>query len=93
MLRGSRAAKTGATATDRLSPPIVGIGASAGGLEELKGFFGALPDDSGLAFIIAAPEQGDCSQIAAALAPHAILLTELSTGLELKRRVQTGWRP
>jgi two-component system CheB/CheR fusion protein len=31
---------------------IVGIGASAGGLEALKGFFGAMPAGSGLAFIV-----------------------------------------
>ncbi len=31
---------------------IVGIGASAGGLEALKEFFGALPPDSGMAFVV-----------------------------------------
>jgi chemotaxis methyl-accepting protein methylase/signal transduction histidine kinase len=30
----------------------VGMGASAGGLEALKGFFGAMPADSGMAFVI-----------------------------------------
>ena len=32
--------------------PIVGLGASAGGLEALKTFFAALPEDSGLAYIV-----------------------------------------
>src|SRR5690606_2402531 len=32
--------------------PIVGIGASAGGLEALGGFFSTLPDDSGMAFVV-----------------------------------------
>ena len=32
--------------------PIVGIGASAGGLEALEQFFGAMPKDSGMAFIV-----------------------------------------
>ena len=32
--------------------PIVGIGASAGGLEALKTFFSRLPGDCGLAFIV-----------------------------------------
>jgi two-component system CheB/CheR fusion protein len=32
--------------------PIVGIGASAGGLEALEAFFDAVPDDSGLAFVV-----------------------------------------
>lgn len=34
------------------SPCIVGIGASAGGLEAICEFFGAMPDSSGLAFVI-----------------------------------------
>lgn len=32
--------------------PVVGIGASAGGLEALKEFFGAVPPDSGMAYVI-----------------------------------------
>jgi chemotaxis methyl-accepting protein methylase/signal transduction histidine kinase len=32
--------------------PIVGIGASAGGLEAFKKFFGAMPADSGMAFVL-----------------------------------------
>ena len=32
--------------------PVVGIGASAGGLEALKEFFGAMPADSGMAFVV-----------------------------------------
>jgi two-component system CheB/CheR fusion protein len=32
--------------------PIVGIGASAGGLEALRDFFGAVPADSGMAFVV-----------------------------------------
>jgi two-component system CheB/CheR fusion protein len=31
---------------------IAGIGASAGGLEPLEKFFGAMPPDSGLAFVV-----------------------------------------
>jgi two-component system CheB/CheR fusion protein len=31
---------------------VVGIGASAGGLDALKAFFGAMPPKSGLAFIV-----------------------------------------
>jgi two-component system CheB/CheR fusion protein len=34
--------------------PIVGIGSSAGGLEALQKLFGAMPPDSGLAFVVAA---------------------------------------
>lgn len=32
--------------------PVVGIGASAGGLEALKSFFSAVPEDSGMAYIV-----------------------------------------
>jgi len=32
--------------------PIVGIGASAGGLEALEQFFASMPNDSGMAFVI-----------------------------------------
>ncbi|HKK65352.1 MAG TPA: chemotaxis protein CheB, partial [Clostridia bacterium] len=32
--------------------PIVGIGASAGGLEALKSFFSALSAESGMAYIV-----------------------------------------
>ena len=35
-----------------LAPLVVGIGASAGGIPALEGFFRHLPDDSGMAFII-----------------------------------------
>src|SRR5690242_11993583 len=34
------------------TPPIVGIGASAGGVEALEAFFKAVPDKSGLAFVV-----------------------------------------
>jgi two-component system CheB/CheR fusion protein len=32
--------------------PMVGMGASAGGLEALKGFFSGVPEDSGMAYIV-----------------------------------------
>lgn len=41
-------------------PPIVGIGASAGGLEALKEFITAIPNDSGIAYVVVqhlAPDQ------------------------------------
>jgi two-component system, chemotaxis family, CheB/CheR fusion protein len=36
----------------RQGPPVVGIGASAGGLDAFKRFFGAMPADSGIAFVL-----------------------------------------
>jgi two-component system, chemotaxis family, CheB/CheR fusion protein len=38
--------------THRLAFPIVGIGASAGGIDALKALFGAMPADSGMAFVV-----------------------------------------
>jgi chemotaxis response regulator CheB len=34
------------------SPPVVGIGASAVGIDALNRFFGSMPADSGLAFVV-----------------------------------------
>src|SRR5512135_876842 len=39
-------------ADDRTAFPIVGIGASAGGLDAFKKFFSALPAESGMAFVL-----------------------------------------
>src|SRR5690606_28175126 len=52
---GSPADETGGTSADAdgtASFPVVGIGASAGGLEALRQLFGQLPDDSGIAFVV-----------------------------------------
>ena len=43
---------TGSDLSDAASFPVVGIGASAGGLEALKQLFGHLPKDSGIAFVV-----------------------------------------
>lgn len=42
----------GAQRTGEAAPLIVGIGASAGGLQSLREFFQAMPIDSGLAFVV-----------------------------------------
>jgi two-component system CheB/CheR fusion protein len=42
----------GRTPPDRGRPAVVGIGASAGGLEALKAFFGAMPPKTGLVFVV-----------------------------------------
>jgi two-component system CheB/CheR fusion protein len=41
-----------ASATDVMPPYVVGIGASAGGLEALERFFDNVPKDSGMAFVV-----------------------------------------
>lgn len=43
---------TESIASDGITLPIVGIGASAGGLEAFKTFFRAMPTDSGMAFVL-----------------------------------------
>ena len=37
---------------EKKSPLIIGIGASAGGLEALQQFFGCMPNNSGLSFVV-----------------------------------------
>lgn len=41
-----------APATQQRSLPLVGIGASAGGLESLEGLFAAMPADTGMVFVV-----------------------------------------
>ena len=38
--------------TDVLHPLIIGLGASAGGLEALQQFFSHMPNNSGLSFVV-----------------------------------------
>lgn len=51
MPKASKNPKLG-NATSKLDFPIVGIGASAGGLEALEQFFENMPKDSGMAFVV-----------------------------------------
>jgi two-component system CheB/CheR fusion protein len=44
--------KNGKTSTKRAGFPIVGLGASAGGLETLEAFFSRMPPDANMAFVI-----------------------------------------
>jgi two-component system CheB/CheR fusion protein len=45
------------------SPPVVGIGASAGGLDALKEFFGGVSAETGLAFVVIVHMQADQSTL------------------------------
>jgi len=47
--------------------PVLGIGASAGGLEALAEFFGHMPPDSGLAFVVVTHQQPAHSSLLAEL--------------------------
>ncbi len=44
--------KNGKTSSKRAGFPIVGIGASAGGLETLEAFFSRMPPEANMAFVI-----------------------------------------
>jgi two-component system CheB/CheR fusion protein len=48
----ARAIARAVTAPDQGRPSVIGIGASAGGLEALKAFFGAMPPKTGLVFVV-----------------------------------------
>jgi two-component system, chemotaxis family, CheB/CheR fusion protein len=49
---GSKTAGSGTIPIAGGHRPVVGIGASAGGLEALKAFFGAMPPKTGLTFVV-----------------------------------------
>jgi len=49
---GKTVRKRAPASTSRASFPVVGIGASAGGLEALEQFLGSVPANSGMAFVI-----------------------------------------
>lgn len=53
--KGRKAAESKKPATPEEPPhpfPVVGLGASAGGLQAFSDFFDAMPDDSGMAFVL-----------------------------------------
>ena len=59
--------------------PIVGLGASAGGLEAFNSFFDNMPPDSGMAFVLVmhlAPDRE--SRVAELLARHTEMAMHLS---------------
>lgn len=67
----------------RRGVPVVGLGASAGGIEAFTQFFAAMPADSGAAFVVVLhldPTQN--SQLAAILARHtAMPVSEIEDGV------------
>ena len=64
----SKSSKTDATSVDF---PVVGIGASAGGLAALKTFFAHVPEESGLAFVVVVHLSPDRkSHLSELLQPH-----------------------
>ena len=70
----------------RLSFPVVGIGASAGGLEAFTEFFKAMPSDSGMAFVLVQHLPPDReSMIAEILQRHtAMKVQQVEDGVEVQ---------
>jgi two-component system CheB/CheR fusion protein len=91
MSGNSRRQKTRASADPEFSPgasfPIVGIGASAGGLEALSGFLKALPAQTGMGVVVVqhlAPEhESALTQLLSKATAMPVL--EVSDGLAMKR--------
>ncbi|MFA8442770.1 CheR family methyltransferase [Yoonia sp.] len=66
--------------TGSLQFPIVGLGAAAGGQQALSAFFAAMPDDSGMAFMLIYRGEPDGErQIAEELAKHTKMPIALAT--------------
>ncbi|MEO9188942.1 MAG: chemotaxis protein CheB, partial [Acetobacteraceae bacterium] len=75
-----------ATADDAARlPPVVGIGASAGGIEALSHFFDAMPSDAGLVFVVVLHlDPTRESQLSAILALHtAMPVIEIEDGMRV----------
>jgi two-component system CheB/CheR fusion protein len=59
---------------------IAGLSASAGGLEALQSFFGAMPADSGVGFVVFQPLSADCeSHMAKFLSTHTAMPVAAAT--------------
>src|SRR5215472_9743894 len=73
--------------TDRADgPPIVGIGASAGGIKALNAFFEAMPADVGAAFVVIVHLDPNIrSELAGVLSAHTKLpVTQVTSSTALK---------
>ncbi len=77
--------KNGKKSTKRAVFPIVGIGASAGGLETLEAFFAKMPPETGMAFVIIQHLSPNFKSIMASLlAKHTrMTVNEIEDGMTL----------
>ena len=77
--------KNGKKSTKRAVFPIVGIGASAGGLETLEAFFPKMPPETGMAFVIIQHLSPNYKSIMASLlAKHTpMTVSEIEDGMPL----------
>jgi len=65
---------------------IVGIGASAGGLEAFKGFFAKMPPDTGMSFVLVQHLNPDRKSLLPELIAHetAMPVREIENGMEVE---------
>lgn len=84
---GSAASQVAATPPDSLPTHVVGIGASAGGLEALESFFDNMPSTTNLAFIVVQHLSPDFkSLMSEILARHtAMKICQTADGMPLER--------
>ena len=70
---------------DQAAIPVVGIGASAGGIEALVEFFGAMPGNGGMAFIVVLHlDPTRTSQLSSILALHTPMpVAEITDGMRI----------
>jgi two-component system CheB/CheR fusion protein len=75
-----------AAATKGTGVPVVGIGASAGGIEALSRFFDAMPPDSGLAFVVVLHlDPTHESELAAIIGHHTSMpVAEIADGMPIE---------
>jgi chemotaxis response regulator CheB len=66
--------------------PVVGLGASADGIEAFTEFFGAMPGDSGAAFVLVLHlDPNRASQLSSVVARHTTMpVTEIVDGMEIQ---------
>lgn len=81
-----RAAVAAPGAAEGTGVPVVGIGASAGGIEALNRFFDAMPGDSGLAFVIVLHlDPTHESELAAIIGRHTSMpVVEIADGMSIE---------
>jgi two-component system CheB/CheR fusion protein len=68
---GPKRISAGPRAEDEHAFPIVGIGASAGGLSAFQGFLSRMPPDSGMAFVVLSHHQAGQQSLLPELLSHA----------------------
>jgi len=82
----SQASVEAAQASHSLTVPVVGLGASAGGIEAFTEFFAAMPEKSGAAFVLVLHlDPTRESQLSSVVARHTPMpVSEITDGMEIR---------